>query len=1004
MTPRLVSIVACVLATFPGALARGTQSPNSAGPQPDLALELAAWRARHGPQWRLAVDAETGHMEMLYGGRTAASIPPRTDDDYVVIARNALNEAQAMHGLEAATLVPVRALFLPLNQIGSGDKETVRFREEVNGVRVVGGFVNVLMSARGEVLSIQSAGLPHLAGLATSPRVDARRAAALAGQDFRNDTGLAPTQSSQPELVIAQVHAGESRHGRLAWQVDVEWHAADEMPRGFTYWIDAADGATLDREESILSFDVTGTVKSMASPGLLPDVASNPETSQAMPYMTVASSAGTVTTDANGDFTFPGVSSPLACTVTYAGSFNGVTNNGAAPYSLTATLPPNQANTITMNPSSQASVTSQANAFRVVDLLRDFVRAINPSDTTADFVATANCNLAQTCNAYFDGGAINFFASGGGCPNTAYSTVISHEHGHWMNARYGTGNGGDGMGEGNADVWAMYVHDTPIIGQNFSGSGFLRTGNNLHPFCGDTHPSCYGEVHADGEPWMGAAWKVRNRLNGTLGNALGDLVANNLFLGWMNAYNQTKIRSIIEVQWLTLDDDDGNIYDGTPHFGEIDGGFRDQSFPGVTLPFVTIAQVTAVSSTEDQVGPYAVSAMIASNFNPPITTATLHYRANGGSFASVPMSSQGGGMYQAAIPGETAPSHVEYYVSAVDSAAHAAAYPDGAPAALSGFDVGVVHVVRFDNFDASFDNGWSHGALAGTDDWQRAIPGGKSGVSGGIDWSDPASDATSGKCWGNQLGLGGSSGAYSADSQNWLRSPSIDCSGATGTRLRFKRWLSTEGSANDRALIKINGTEVYANPAAEVVDATWTNQEIDISSVADHSSSVVIEWSLQSDAATQLGGWNIDDVQVLWIGIPCPPAVHFCAAAPNSSSASGATLGSHGSTLVSNNDLQLLAFSVPPDKTCLFFYGPIQISPVPFGNGFRCIGNPLIRLPSTQSNFVGDAAYSLDLTALPANGRIGAGQVWNFQLWYRDPAAGGANFNASDGLSLTFCP
>ena len=30
-----------------------------------------------------------------------------------------------------------------------------------------------------------------------------------------------------------------------------------------------------------------------------------------------------------------------------------------------------------------------------------------------------------------------------------------------MNDRYSTGNGNDGMGEGNADVWAMYIWDTP---------------------------------------------------------------------------------------------------------------------------------------------------------------------------------------------------------------------------------------------------------------------------------------------------------------------------------------------------------------------------------------------------------------------------------------------------------------------------------------------------------------------------------------------------------------
>jgi hypothetical protein len=1002
MIQRHVSIVISVLGIL--ASARAAQDPGGESAKPDLAAELRAWRAEHGETWRLAVDTETGFLEMLYGGRVPPSIVPRGESDFIAIARGAVSATRAMHGIDDATLEPERALFLPLNQVGCGDKETVRFRQVVNGVRVADGFVNVLMSSRGELLSIQSTGLPHAAGLSTIPAIDARRALGIAARAFARGAGAAATQASDPELVIAQVRASRERRGRLAWRIDLQRHERGVTPRGLVYRVDASTGDVLDKEESVLSFDVTGTVSSMASPGLLPDIAGNPPVAQPMRFMWVTSSAGTVFTDTNGNFAFTGVNTPLDCTFGYTGLFNAVTDDGSPGYTLTTTLQPNQTNLVAMNPAMPSTVTSQANAFRVVDLMRDFVRSINPSDATADFVATANCNLAETCNAYFDGGSINFFADGGGCPNTAYSTVISHEHGHWMNALYGTGNGSDGMGEGNADVWSMYVHDTPIIGADFYGNSFIRTGENTMPFCGDDHPGCYGEVHLDGEPWMGAAWKVRARLKATNGDAQGVLIADNIFLGWMNAYNQTQIKSIIEVQWLTLDDDDGNIYDGTPHFPDIDGGFRDQSFPGVTLPLVSIGPVAEAPSTIDQVGPYVVTAGIHGNFSPPITGASLSYRVDGGSFTTIPMVLQSGASYQAAIPGHAAPAHIEYYLSATDSASNVGVYPLGAPLALSGFDVGVVHVLRSDNFDGSNDNGWTHGAISGTDDWQRTVPAGKSGVSGGIAWSDPGPDVSHVYCWGTQLGQGSSTGAYSPSSSDWLRSPIIDCSAAAGTRLRFRRWLTVQGSASDQASIKVNGVQVFENPAADLVDTLWTNQEIDISAVADHNSSVQIEWSLQSDGTTQLGGWNVDDFEVLWIGIPCPPATSFCTSAPNSENASGATITYLGTTLVSNNDLDLFAYGAPVEKTCLFFYGANQISPVVFGNGYRCIGTPIYRLPPTVTSIFGDAEFGVNLNSLPANGQISAGQVWNFQLWYRDPSAGGAAFNASNGLSLTFCP
>ena len=54
---------------------------------------------------------------------------------------------------------------------------------------------------------------------------------------------------------------------------------------------------------------------------------------------------------------------------------------------------------------------------------------------------------------------------------------------------------------------------------------------------------------------------------------------------------------------------------------------------------------------------------------------------------------------------------------------------------------------------------------------------------------------------------------------------------------------------------------------------------------------------------------------------------------------------------------------------------------------------------------LGQASYAVDNTNPPQpSGQITAGSTWNFQFWYRDPAAGGADFNLSDGLEVTFCP
>jgi hypothetical protein len=686
--------------------------------RPDLDAALSAWRSTNGANWKSALDGETGWAQMVYGGHTLApAAAPQNDADFIALALAAAPTAAGLHGLESSTLFYQDTAFLPLGQIGSGDKQTVRLRQAVDGVRVEGAYLNLLFSARGELLSVQSTGLPNASAIGSLPALEQADGAGFARAHFLAATNFDALEVGTPELLIAQIVAGGKRTGQLAWRVECNWSMPDAEPLRKLVYVDALTGALLRMDEGIQHFDVFGTVNAMASPGTLPDIASNPETAQVMQYGRCQAGATTVYTDAAGNFNFPGVSSNLAVTFSFVGPYASVNYSPGADYTLVQTLPPGTSNSVLMNPSSSATITPQANAFIVSTDMRGWIRSINPSDAHGDFVTVANVNVAGTCNAYYNGSSINFYAAGGGCVNTAYSTVITHEQGHWMNDRYSTGNGGDGMGEGNADVWANYLWDTPIIGANFSGSSFIRTGNNMRQFCGDSNPGCYGEVHNDGEVWMGAAWKVRNNLNISLGNTLGDLTANTLFLGWMNGYNQTGIRSIIETQWVTLDDNDGNISNGSPHFGDIDGGFRTQGFPGLT--------------------------------------------------------------------------------------------------------------------------------------------------------------------------------------------------------------------------------------------------------------------------------------------ISCPSPTNVCMSSINSTG-SMALMGHTGTNDISNNNFVLNAYALPPSKLGLFFFGQNQTL-VPFGNGWRCVGSPLHRLPTTTSNLFGDLVWPLNLNALPSGVQIHAGETWYFQAWYRDPAAGGANFNASDALQVPWC-
>ena len=155
----------------------------------------------------------------------------------------------------------------------------------------------------------------------------------------------------------------------------------------------------------------------------------------------------------------------------------------------------------------------------------------------------------------------------------------------------------------------------------------------------------------------------------------------------------------------------------------------------------------------------------------------------------------------------------------------------------------------------------------------------------------------------------------------------------------------------------------------------------------------------------EFNGWGLRITSQAVSVPPCacqPLVANTCSSTPNSTGAA-ASISSNLECAVADNELELVAGPVP-NTLGLFFYGPAE-SAVPFGNGLRCVdgaGLGLFRLPVVQA--AGNTmTHALDLTSPPqAGGAITPGSTWFFQAWYRDPAAGGALFDTSDGLRITF--
>ncbi len=126
----------------------------------------------------------------------------------------------------------------------------------------------------------------------------------------------------------------------------------------------------------------------------------------------------------------------------------------------------------------------------------------------------------------------------------------------------------------------------------------------------------------------------------------------------------------------------------------------------------------------------------------------------------------------------------------------------------------------------------------------------------------------------------------------------------------------------------------------------------------------------------------------------------YCAVNANSAGTT-ALVRANGSDVAANQDLTLITDGVVPGVPGLYFFGPSQIQVV-FGDGFRCVGGQTTRIqPPVPANGMGTTTAVLNFAA-PYGANITSGANLNFQLWYRDPMAGMAGFNLSNGLNIAF--
>jgi hypothetical protein len=228
-------------------------------------------------------------------------------------------------------------------------------------------------------------------------------------------------------------------------------------------------------------------------------------------------------------------------------------------------------------------------------------------------------------------------------------------------------------------------------------------------------------------------------------------------------------------------------------------------------------------------------------------------------------------------------------------------------------------------------------------------------------------------------------------------------SGGAGAEVFFFERASRSSSI---ALVAAQRVDARGAPQFGTSPVIVSSAQSDKSSLAVARGSdgvAALVWQDARNDASDIYGENLNPDGT--IGITCYTE-EICTSAPNSVGP-GSIIGWTGSLSIATNTFTLTANGCPPRVAGFFYYGTDTV-PVPFGDGFQCVGGSVFRLgPTERTDANGNARRLVDFTRPPASsgpGMLGPVVTWFFQWYYRDEnGPGGTGFNLSNALEIQFC-
>ena len=256
-------------------------------------------------------------------------------------------------------------------------------------------------------------------------------------------------------------NAGDGIAHALAWRFVFK---VNDDRNTYEVFLDAKANKVMEVRNLTVEF------QAQVKAGIYPTTNTDPEIMVTLPFAAVQND-GLKHTDADGNYDYTGGEATAQLdgkyfsihdncgAISLAGDSEGVIDFGSS------------GGTDCSTPSKGGAGNTHASrsAFYHLTLINRKAASFFPDNAWLESKVTANVNINDRCNAFWDGFSLNFFKSGGGCSNTGeLAAVFLHEWGHGMDTHAGGAASDMGSGEAVGDTFAFLETRDACIGDNFS--------------------------------------------------------------------------------------------------------------------------------------------------------------------------------------------------------------------------------------------------------------------------------------------------------------------------------------------------------------------------------------------------------------------------------------------------------------------------------------------------------------------------------------------------------